>query len=78
MDIILDVLTYIFVEIILWLILWIFAFILWVICLPCSMFVVTPFFLVSSIFKKEYTKELKSCYIKVFDFWMDLGARIIP
>ena len=78
MNIVLDILAYIFIEMIFWLILWIFALMLWSICLPLSMVVITPFFLISSIFKKEYTKELKSSYIKVFDFWMDLGTRIVP
>ena len=78
MNIVLDILAYIFIEMIFWLVLWISALILWSICLPLSMVAVTPFFLISSMFKKEYKKELKSSYIKVFDFWMDSGARIVP
>ncbi len=78
MNIVLDILAYIFIEMIFGLILWIFALILWSICLPLSMIVVSPFFLISSMFKKEYKKELKSSYLKVFDFWMDLGAKIVP
>ena len=78
MNIVLDILADIFIEMILWLILWISALILWGIFLPLSMIAVTPFFLISSIFKKEYIKKLRSSYIKMFDFWMDSGARIVP
>ena len=76
MDIIIDILAFVFFEIIVWLMLWILALILWGFCLPLSIIIVTPYFLVLLMFKKM--KDLNSNYAKVFDYWMDLGARLIP
>lgn len=44
--------------------------VLWVILLPLSIILVTPFILIGSAFTKQtYGKSVKSWYYNVFTFW---------
>jgi hypothetical protein len=74
MDIVLNILAYILIDIIFGFILWIFALVLWGVCLPLSIIAVTPFFLISSI----YADRLKSNYVRLFNFWINIGMKITP
>ncbi len=78
MLIIIDIFIYILIEITLWLSLWILAVSLWVICLPISLFLVSPFYIICFLYNKNNKNYLKSKYTKLFNYWIDLGLNLVP